>query len=138
MLIITIKLRRFRIKLEWNCLQPITIPKSRLLKYFEISELPEELGGTLAYNHEQWLCNRVVSIICCMFYFNVCMNVSTNICYIQQACMPRNISFATYVRTRWTLFAKWFVKLKSYTNLKRVKELMEWYTQEPRLYFSYY
>lgn len=56
--------------------KPITIPKSRLFKYFEISELPEELGGTLAYNHEQWLCNRIVSIICFMFIFNICMNIT--------------------------------------------------------------
>lgn len=36
------------------------VTKSRLHKHFTDSELPEELGGTLAYNHEQWLRNRMV------------------------------------------------------------------------------
>ncbi|XP_059614887.1 SEC14 domain and spectrin repeat-containing protein 1-B [Phlebotomus argentipes] len=39
--------------------QPIIISKSRLGKYFDMSELPDELGGTLAYSHEQWLHNRM-------------------------------------------------------------------------------
>uniref|UniRef100_A0A1B0CIV5 Putative sec14 domain and spectrin repeat-containing protein 1 n=1 Tax=Lutzomyia longipalpis TaxID=7200 RepID=A0A1B0CIV5_LUTLO len=39
--------------------EPIIISKSRLSKYFDMSELPDELGGTLAYSHEQWLHNRM-------------------------------------------------------------------------------
>ncbi|XP_058459969.1 SEC14 domain and spectrin repeat-containing protein 1-B [Malaya genurostris] len=39
--------------------EPIVISKSRLVKYFELSELPEELGGTGSYNHDHWIQNRL-------------------------------------------------------------------------------
>ncbi|XP_058831722.1 uncharacterized protein LOC131690174 isoform X2 [Topomyia yanbarensis] len=39
--------------------EPTVISKSRLIKYFELSELPEELGGTGSYNHDQWIQNRL-------------------------------------------------------------------------------
>ncbi|XP_035789279.1 SEC14 domain and spectrin repeat-containing protein 1-B-like [Anopheles albimanus] len=38
--------------------EPTIISKSRLTKYFEVSELPEELGGLIAYNHDQWIQSR--------------------------------------------------------------------------------
>ncbi|EAA04479.4 AGAP007560-PA [Anopheles gambiae str. PEST] len=38
--------------------EPTIISKSRLGKYFDTSELPEELGGIIAYNHEQWIQSR--------------------------------------------------------------------------------
>uniref|UniRef100_A0A2M4AJY0 Putative titin n=1 Tax=Anopheles triannulatus TaxID=58253 RepID=A0A2M4AJY0_9DIPT len=38
--------------------EPTIISKSRLMKYFESNELPEELGGLIAYNHEQWIQSR--------------------------------------------------------------------------------
>uniref|UniRef100_A0A182NH74 SESTD1-like spectrin repeats region domain-containing protein n=1 Tax=Anopheles dirus TaxID=7168 RepID=A0A182NH74_9DIPT len=38
--------------------EPTIISKSRLVKYFDTSELPEELGGIIAYNHEQWIQSR--------------------------------------------------------------------------------
>uniref|UniRef100_A0A182JBL2 SESTD1-like spectrin repeats region domain-containing protein n=1 Tax=Anopheles atroparvus TaxID=41427 RepID=A0A182JBL2_ANOAO len=38
--------------------EPTIISKSRLVKYFDSSELPEELGGIIAYNHEQWIQSR--------------------------------------------------------------------------------
>ncbi|XP_049539407.1 SEC14 domain and spectrin repeat-containing protein 1-B isoform X2 [Anopheles darlingi] len=38
--------------------EPTIISKSRLMKYFEVSELPEELGGLIAYNHDQWIQSR--------------------------------------------------------------------------------
>lgn len=41
--------------------QTITLPKSRLDKYFDAAHLPEELGGTSLHNHEQWMQQRVVS-----------------------------------------------------------------------------
>lgn len=54
---------------EWifsnkNCfnLQPIIISKSRLNKFFNLSELPSEIGGSQSYNHDEWLRNRVVSV----------------------------------------------------------------------------
>ncbi|XP_055539489.1 SEC14 domain and spectrin repeat-containing protein 1-B [Wyeomyia smithii] len=39
--------------------EPTVISKSRLVKYFELAELPEELGGTGSYNHDQWIQNRL-------------------------------------------------------------------------------
>lgn len=41
--------------------QPIIISKSRLNKFFNLSELPNEIGGLQSYNHDEWLRNRVVS-----------------------------------------------------------------------------
>ncbi|XP_058061286.1 SEC14 domain and spectrin repeat-containing protein 1-B [Anopheles bellator] len=38
--------------------EPTIISKSRLMKYFDTSELPEELGGVIAYNHDQWIQSR--------------------------------------------------------------------------------
>uniref|UniRef100_A0A182QBH8 SESTD1-like spectrin repeats region domain-containing protein n=1 Tax=Anopheles farauti TaxID=69004 RepID=A0A182QBH8_9DIPT len=38
--------------------EPTIISKSRLVKYFDTSELPEELGGIIAYNHDQWIQSR--------------------------------------------------------------------------------
>ncbi|XP_031619562.1 SEC14 domain and spectrin repeat-containing protein 1-B [Contarinia nasturtii] len=35
------------------------VTKLRLLKYFKSEELPEELGGSLSLNHEQWLKSRI-------------------------------------------------------------------------------
>lgn len=43
-------------------LQPIIISKSRLIKFFNLSELPSEIGGLQNYNHDEWLRNRVVSL----------------------------------------------------------------------------
>lgn len=50
-------------KIELNDfnLQPIIISKSRLNKFFNLSELPSEIGGLQCYNHDEWLRNRVVS-----------------------------------------------------------------------------
>ncbi|XP_065086480.1 SEC14 domain and spectrin repeat-containing protein 1-B [Ochlerotatus camptorhynchus] len=39
--------------------EPTVISKSRLVKYFELSELPDELGGNAVYNHDQWIQNRL-------------------------------------------------------------------------------
>lgn len=63
-------------------IQATLVTKSRLLKYFKIDELPEELGGTLAFNHEQWLKNRIVSEwICCMSNMNIGQHLNFNIQY---------------------------------------------------------
>jgi len=43
-------------------LQPIVISKSRLNKFFNLSELPIEIGGLQHYNHDEWIRNRIVSI----------------------------------------------------------------------------
>lgn len=43
-------------------LQPIVITKSRLNKFFNLSELPIEIGGLQHYNHDEWIRNRIVSI----------------------------------------------------------------------------
>jgi hypothetical protein len=40
--------------------QPVYIPVCRLHKHVELSQLPEELGGSWSYNHNQWLQNRIV------------------------------------------------------------------------------
>ena len=48
---------------NWACLfvlQPIYVPLCRLHKYVEVSELPEEMGGTWSYCHNQWIQNRIV------------------------------------------------------------------------------
>jgi hypothetical protein len=48
---------------NWTCLfvfQPVYVPLCRLHKYVEVSELPEELGGTSSYCHNQWIQNRIV------------------------------------------------------------------------------
>ena len=48
---------------NWACLfvfQPVYVPLCRLHKYVEVSELPEELGGTWSYCHNQWIQNRIV------------------------------------------------------------------------------
>lgn len=41
-------------------LQALYIPRSRLNKYVDISQLPEELGGKYIYNHSKWIENRLV------------------------------------------------------------------------------
>lgn len=51
----------------------IMTSKSRLTKYFNAVELPEELGGTLAYNHGVWLNSRLVSC------WSSCLNGMRNI-----------------------------------------------------------
>ncbi|XP_037935273.1 SEC14 domain and spectrin repeat-containing protein 1-B [Teleopsis dalmanni] len=38
--------------------EPIALSKSRLSKYFDMSNLPEELGGTLQFNYDLWLQQR--------------------------------------------------------------------------------
>nr|CAD7256195.1 unnamed protein product [Timema shepardi] len=38
---------------------PIYISISRITKYVDWSQLPEELGGTWPYNHTQWIQNRI-------------------------------------------------------------------------------
>lgn len=38
--------------------EPIVVSKSRISKYIDTNNLPEELGGTLTYNHDLWLQNR--------------------------------------------------------------------------------
>jgi len=40
--------------------QPVYVPLCRLHKYVDVSELPEELGGTWSYCHNQWIQNRIV------------------------------------------------------------------------------
>jgi hypothetical protein len=40
--------------------QPVYIPVCRLHKYVDLSQIPEELGGSWSYNHNQWLQNRIV------------------------------------------------------------------------------
>lgn len=44
--------------------------KSRLTKYFNPSELPEELSGSLGYNHDIWLNSRLVSISKDLYFSN--------------------------------------------------------------------
>ncbi|CRL08293.1 CLUMA_CG021374, isoform B [Clunio marinus] len=39
--------------------EPIIISKSRLNKFFNLSELPNEIGGFQNYNHDEWIRNRV-------------------------------------------------------------------------------
>ncbi|RZF40117.1 hypothetical protein LSTR_LSTR011245 [Laodelphax striatellus] len=39
--------------------EPIYIPLSRLSKYVDTSQLPEELGGTWVYDHDLWIQNRI-------------------------------------------------------------------------------
>lgn len=58
----------FRSRSNWRVilmpafnLQPIIISKSRLNKFFNLSELPSEIGGLQNYNHDEWIRNRVVS-----------------------------------------------------------------------------
>lgn len=67
-LIIDIDYNFFEIQLlfcfKYLYLQPIIIPKSRLINYFELSQLPDELGGSLVYNHDLWIQNREVCIKC--------------------------------------------------------------------------
>lgn len=47
--------------------EPTVIARSKLIKYFEVTELPEELGGTYMYGHHQWIQNRIVNMnICCL------------------------------------------------------------------------
>ncbi|XP_049314952.1 titin homolog isoform X8 [Bactrocera dorsalis] len=38
--------------------EPIVLSKARLIKYFDLSQLPEELGGTLSFNYDLWLQQR--------------------------------------------------------------------------------
>ncbi|XP_050335998.1 SEC14 domain and spectrin repeat-containing protein 1-B isoform X1 [Bactrocera neohumeralis] len=38
--------------------QPVVLSKARLIKYFDLSQLPEELGGTLSFNYDLWLQQR--------------------------------------------------------------------------------
>ena len=50
--------------LRYVCLslfQPVYVPLCRLHKYVEVSQLPEELGGTWSYSHNQWIEKRLVS-----------------------------------------------------------------------------
>ncbi|XP_066905382.1 uncharacterized protein [Halyomorpha halys] len=39
--------------------EPIFIPPSRLQKYIDLSQLPEDFGGTLSHDRDQWLRDRV-------------------------------------------------------------------------------
>ncbi|XP_012157096.1 SEC14 domain and spectrin repeat-containing protein 1-B isoform X2 [Ceratitis capitata] len=38
--------------------EPIVISRARLIKYFDLSQLPEELGGALSFNYDLWLQQR--------------------------------------------------------------------------------
>ncbi|XP_067644775.1 SEC14 domain and spectrin repeat-containing protein 1-B isoform X1 [Eurosta solidaginis] len=38
--------------------EPILLSKARLVKYFDLSQLPEELGGTFSFNYDLWLQQR--------------------------------------------------------------------------------
>ncbi|XP_053952594.1 SEC14 domain and spectrin repeat-containing protein 1 [Anastrepha ludens] len=38
--------------------EPIVLSKARLIKYFDLSQLPEELGGSLSFNYDLWLQQR--------------------------------------------------------------------------------
>ncbi|XP_046807759.1 uncharacterized protein LOC111679299 isoform X8 [Lucilia cuprina] len=38
--------------------EPIVLSRSRLMKYFDLTSLPEELGGQLQYNYDLWLQQR--------------------------------------------------------------------------------
>ncbi|XP_065360141.1 uncharacterized protein LOC135954022 [Calliphora vicina] len=38
--------------------EPIVLSRSRLMKYFDLTSLPEELGGNLQYNYDLWLQQR--------------------------------------------------------------------------------
>ncbi|XP_021915283.1 SEC14 domain and spectrin repeat-containing protein 1, partial [Zootermopsis nevadensis] len=40
--------------------EPVYIPLCRLHKYIDMSQVPEDLGGTWPYNHNQWIQNRIV------------------------------------------------------------------------------
>lgn len=40
-------------------LQPIFIPVSRLQKYIDLSQLPEEYSGLWHYDHSRWIANRI-------------------------------------------------------------------------------
>lgn len=42
-------------------LQPIILSKSRLGKYFDTADLPVCLSGTIAYEHDRWINNHIVS-----------------------------------------------------------------------------
>lgn len=46
--------------LRWH-FQVSLVTKLRLLKHFKGDELPEELGGSMTLNHEQWIKSRIVS-----------------------------------------------------------------------------
>lgn len=41
-------------------LQVIFVPRSRLNRYIDQSQLPQELDGTFMYDDEQWTENRLV------------------------------------------------------------------------------
>lgn len=43
-----------------NLLQVLFIPRSRLNKLVDQSQLPPELGGMFIYNHDLWMENRMV------------------------------------------------------------------------------
>lgn len=47
-------------------LQVIFIPRSRLNKLVEQSQLPVDLGGSFVYNHDLWMENRMVSQVMCL------------------------------------------------------------------------
>lgn len=42
-------------------MQPIILSKSRLVKYFDAADLPVCLGGNIAYEHDRWINNHIVS-----------------------------------------------------------------------------
>lgn len=48
-------------------LQIIFIPRSRLNKFVDQSQLPLELGGNFIYDHDKWIENRRVRILIRIF-----------------------------------------------------------------------
>lgn len=56
--------REFGNQLIVRLIQQVTfIPRSRLSKFVDQSQLPPQLGGCFIYSHEQWIENRLVSIL---------------------------------------------------------------------------
>ena len=52
--------------------QPEYIPLSKLQRYIALDQIPEELGGTFQYNHEDWIQDRMVSskwVVSDVFWF---------------------------------------------------------------------
>lgn len=62
--------------------QPIVLSKARLTKFFDLSSLPEELGGTLQFNYDVWLQQRKVShpMDFCMFVMMIMTYIHTCVC----------------------------------------------------------
>ncbi|XP_075160114.1 SEC14 domain and spectrin repeat-containing protein 1-B [Haematobia irritans] len=52
--------------------EPIVLSKARLTKYFDLSSLPEELGGSLQYNYDLWL-NQRKSVEEFIKYYDECL-----------------------------------------------------------------